>query len=205
MKEFSVSMALVDFVPVILFAVSAFFMQKEFYSKMKRAAFSLFACGTANIVFAGGLKALYKLLYALGVCDFSVLSSMFMPLQAIGFMLSGIAVIMMIAKKKKGTSAMAVAAPTVFSGTMMFVGHMVTGLTLLSVGLSVYAARVKKAAAIVLFVISFICLLSMGYLSSRNFDLAVYNWIAEAVNVAGQISLLAGVLIIRKATAEKGE
>lgn len=196
MKEYSVLMALVDFIPVILFAVSAAMMQKEFYDKMKRVTFVLFSGGTVSIILAGGLKALYKLLYALGVCDFAVLSSMFMPLQAIGFMLAGVSLVMMVSHSRKNTSLMA-AAPAAYSGTMMFVAFMVTGLTLMSVSLAVYAKRKKKYLAVILFVVTFICLLGMGYLSSRDFSKASFNWIAEAVNVAGQICLTGGIMMIK--------
>ena len=39
----------------------------------------------------------------------------------------------------------------------------------------------------------------MGYLSSRNFEQASMNWIAEGVNILGQIALLTAVCIIHKA------
>ena len=38
--------------------------------------------------------------------------------------------------------------------------------------------------------IAFICMLMMGYLSSRDFTKASMNWIAEGVNVVGQLILL---------------
>ena len=39
----------------------------------------------------------------------------------------------------------------------------------------------------------------MGYLSSRNFDGALMNWIAEGVNTVGQGALLAGAILLNKA------
>ena len=45
----------------------------------------------------------------------------------------------------------------------------------------------------------------MGYLSSQDFTQASMNWIAEGVNIIGQGSLLAGVLVLRKAGLEKIE
>lgn len=202
MKEYSIIMSLVDFIPVVMFAVSTAILQKEFYTKMKQALFSLFSAGTISIVFAGGLKAAYKLLYALGICDFQALSSIFMPLQSIGFILAGISVILMISENKKSKTLAAAAVPAPFSGTMIFVGLMVSGLGLMCFGLSVYAKRIKKSGAILLFVVTFICLLCMGYLSSRDFSKAIYNWLAEAINVIGQTALLAGsVMISKKKTA----
>ena len=38
----------------------------------------------------------------------------------------------------------------------------------------------------------------MGYLSSRNFDNAAMNWIAEGVNSVGQCALLLGAVLLHK-------
>ena len=57
MKEYSVAMALVDFIPVILFAAGAVILQRGLYSKMSKGAFALFAAGTIDVIFAGALKA----------------------------------------------------------------------------------------------------------------------------------------------------
>lgn len=202
MDGISLSMAIADFVPVILFAISVAVLQKEFYFKMQRVTFSLFSAGTISIIFAGGLKALHKLLLALSICDFKALSSLFMPLQSIGFMLSGIALVMMVAKNKDNKSLLAVTTPAVFNGTMIFVGFMVTGIGLMSGALSIYAKREKKYMAIVLFVLTFICLLCMGYLSNKDFSKALFNWLAEIINIAGQACLLCGSLLIRKSESD---
>ena len=85
--EFTVLMGLVDFIPVILFAVSMVLMPRDLYNKMPKYAFACFAAGTINILIAGLLKALWKTLYAAGLCDFQVLSTMFLPTQSLGFLL----------------------------------------------------------------------------------------------------------------------
>ena len=77
--EFTVLMGLVDFIPVILFAVSMVLMQRDLYNKMPKYAFACFAAGTINIFIAGLLKALWKTLYSAGLCDFLVLNTMFLP------------------------------------------------------------------------------------------------------------------------------
>jgi len=41
--------------------------------------------------------------------------------------------------------------------------------------------------------------LGMGYLSSKSFEKASMNWIAEGINAAGQLSFLAGCRILHKA------
>ena len=43
----------------------------------------------------------------------------------------------------------------------------------------------------------------MGYLSSKSFDKAAMNWIAEGVNVCGQaIFLVASIILARKGAAK---
>lgn len=197
MKDFSVSMALVDYIPVIFFAVAAVILMRDLYNKMSKGAFALFAAGTINIVCAGALKATYKLLYATGVCDFKALNDMFFPVQSIGFLLAGIGIIALICYKQSKSTLLTVA-PPVFTGTFVFVGLMVAGLGLMDVALCIISAKMKKPALMVFFVLSFICSLCMGYLSSQDFAQASMNWIAEGVNVVGQGAMLAGVLSLHK-------
>lgn len=197
MNDFSVSMALVDYIPVILFAIAAVILQRDLYNKMSKGAFALFAAGTINITTAGALKATWKLLYALGVCDFEALNAMFFPVQSIGFLLTGIGILAMVCHKQTKSAALAVV-PPVFSGTFVFVALMVAGLGIMDAVLCILSCKLKKPALIAIFVLSFVCSLCMGYLSSQDFAEASMNWIAEGVNVVGQGSLLAGVVLLHK-------
>lgn len=197
MNDFSVSMALVDYIPVFLFAVAAVILQRDLYNKMSKGAFALFAAGTINVAFAGALKATWKLLYALGVCNFEALNAMFFPVQSIGFLLAGIGILAMLTHKQSKSAALAVA-PPVFSGTFVFVGLMVAGLGIMDAVLCILAVKLKKPALIAIFVLSFVCSLCMGYLSSQDFADASMNWIAEGINVVGQGTLLWGVCLLRK-------
>ena len=199
MKDFSIAMALVDYIPVIFFGYGAAILMQCLYNKMTKASFSLFAAGAINVFMAGFLKATYKFLYAANICDFEPLNAMFFPVQSIGFLLAGIGVIAMLCfKQEKGTLALAVA-PAVYSGTFLFVGLMVAGLGCMDAGLCYLSARLKKKTTIVLFVLSFVCCLCMGYLSSQDFAQASMNWIAEGVNVVGQGAFLVGVWMLHKA------
>lgn len=198
MKDFSISMALVDYIPVIFFALASILLMRDLYNKMSKVAYALLAAGTVSVTAAGALKATYKLLYASGVCDFEALNAMFFPVQSIGFLLAGFGIILMLCKKMH-KSAVYAAAPPVFSGTFVFVGLMVAGLGWLDIGLCILSAKMKKAWIIALFVLSFVCSLGMGYLSSQDFAQASMNWIAEGVNVVGQGTLLLGVVLLHKA------
>ena len=200
MKEFSIAMALVDYIPVLFFAAAALILQGDLYNKMCKGTYALFAAGSIDVAIAGLLKATYKLLYAAGVCDFAPLNDMFFPVQSIGFLLAGAGIILMLARKASGGSCCcAVAAPVVWKGTFLFVGLMVAGLGCMDAGLGVLAAKLKKKSAIVLLVISFVCSLCMGYLSSQDFTQSFMNWMAQGINVVGQGTLLAAVWMLHKA------
>ena len=199
MKDFSVAMALVDYIPVIFFGMAAIILMRDLYNKMSKGAFALFSAGAINIFSAGALKAFYKLLYALGVCDFAPLNDMFFPVQSIGFLLAGIGMLAMIFHKQGNGIVTLSVAPPLWKGTFLFVGLMVAGLGCMDAGLIILCNRLKKYSAIPLFVVSFICSMGMGYLSSQNFAQASMNWIAEGVNVVGQGCLLAGVWLLHKA------
>ncbi len=196
MNDFSISMALVDYIPVIFFAIAAVILQRDLYNKMSKGAFALFAAGTINVVFSGGLKAMWKLLYAMGACDFEALDAMFFPVQSIGFLLAGIGILAMLVHKQ--TKAALAVAPPVFSGTFIFVGFMVAGLGVMDACLCILAVKLKKPALIAVFALSFICSLCMGYLSSQDFTEAYMNWMAEGINTVGQGLLLLGAYLLHK-------
>ncbi len=196
MYEFSVLMALVDFIPVFLFGISAVLMQRDLYPKMPKYAFACLAAGTVDAFIAGFLKALWKLLYALGVCDFHVLNTMFMPVQSLGLLLAGLGMVLMLTSRKNRLLA---AAPPLFSGTMIFVSMMVLGLGAICVCLSILAVRMKKKGLILIFILTFLCYMGMGYLSSHDSGSAAVNWIEQGINCLGQVFLLWGVSVLHRA------
>ena len=196
--DFSISMALVDYIPVAFFGIAAVILLRDLYNKMSKGAFALFSAGVIDITLAGALKATWKLLYAAGACDFEALNHMFFPVQSIGFLLAGVGILAMICCRQTEKTAALAIVPPVFSGTFVFVGLMVAGLGLIDTVLCILAVKLKKPSLIALFVVSFICSLCMGYLSSKDFAEAAMNWIAEGVNVVGQGTLLAGVVMLHK-------
>ena len=107
-----------------------------------------------------------------------------------------------IIEKSKIRNKVRSVVPPTFSGTFLFVGLMCTGLLLLDIALCVISKKLKKSWVMILFILSFVCSLGMGYLSSQDFTQASMNWIAEGVNVLGQGSLLVGVIILRKSGLE---
>ena len=194
-------MALVDYIPVVLFLITAVILQRDLYNKMSKGAFALFCAGTIMVFIAGFFKATWKLLYAANICDFEKLNHAFFPMQASGFLLASIGLIAMyFFKQKKGNETLlsAAAAPAVYSGTMIFVAMMTLGVLGICTVLALVAKKMKKYAAAVIFVLAFVGMMGMGYLSSKDFADPSMNWIGEGVNIAAQCLLFAGVSILHK-------
>ena len=170
-------MALVDYIPVLFFGLGVKIIAGELYKDKKKGLGLCFLIGAGMVILAGFFKATYKLLYALGIGDFAWMSNQFFANQAFGFLLAGIAVALTAVKADKAYA---------FLPVMALVGIMIIGLGALDAGLCYLASKAKKRGALVCFIVSFFLCLGMGYLSSKDFDQAFMNWVAQLVNVCGQ-------------------
>ena len=197
MYQFTVPMALMDFVPVAFFAVTAVYLIRDLYNKMSKTAFTLLAAGSVNVFGAGFFKALWKLLYAANICDFKALEEMFLPVNSLGLLMVGAALIIILCCKRK--SAMLSVAPVPFVSSMPFIAMMVLGLGGLCAGLSILAAKLKKGWVMILFILSFVCAMGMGYLSSQDSTLSWVNWAEQSINCASQLALMAGTILLHTA------
>jgi len=194
--HFTVPMALMDFVPVLCFGYAAALLQRDLYDKMRKSHFALFAAGTINIFTAGLLKAVWKLLYAAGICDFHALNTMFLPVQSIGFLLAGLGIVLMLTKRQTVTAAVA---PPLFSGSAIFIVMMVLGLGSICTALSILAVKLKKKGAMVLFILAFLCSMGMGAMSGQDATMAWVNWMEQGINCVGQGLLMWGVILLDRA------
>lgn len=197
MYNFTVPMALMDFVPVIFFGVTAVILLRDLYNKMFKGAYALLAAGSVNVFMAGFCKALWKLLYAAGICNFVALEEMFMPVNSLGLLFVGMSLIGMLCWKKK--SGMLSVAPPVFTSSMPFIMMMVVGLGGLCAGLCVVASKMKKTPVMVLFILSFVCAMAMGYMSSQDSTQAWVNWAEQSINTLSQLCLMLGTIALHKA------
>ena len=197
MYNFSVAMGLMDFVPVFFFAVTAVILLGDLYNKMCKGTYGLFAAGCFNVFLAGFCKALWKLLYAANICDFVALEQMFLPVNSIGLLCVGLSLILMVCMKKK--CAVYSAAPVALTSGMPFIMMMVIGLGGMCASLSIMAKKMKKGKTIILFVLSFILAMGMGYMSSKDSTLAWVNWAEQSINTVSQLCLMLGTLILHKA------
>ena len=189
--DFTIEMALVDYIPVAFFAIAAVILIGDLRNKMSKLVFAIFAIGVADIAIAGACKATWKLIYASSQVDIAFLNKMFFPTQSVGFLLAGLGLLIMIIQKKNRGEVRHYSA-------MGYIAIMVTGLALIDIVLCILSAKLSKKGTMVLFILSFICSMCMGYLSSQDFTEAIWNWIAEGINVVGQGSLLLGTIALHK-------
>ena len=201
MYNFTVPMALMDYVPVAFFAVTAVLLLRDLYNKMFKGAYALLAAGSVNVFLAGFCKATWKLLYAANICDFVALEEMFMPVNSLGLLFVGLSLIGMIVWKRR--SVMLSAAPVVFASSMPFIIMMVLGLGGLCAGLSILSAKMKKGAVMILFILSFVCAMAMGYMSSQDSTQAWVNWVEQSINTVSQLCLMLGVIVLHKQGLKK--
>ena len=197
MYNFTVPMALMDYLPVFFFGVTAVLLLRDLYNKMFKGAYALLAAGCVNVFLAGFCKATWKLLYAANICDFVALEEMFMPVNSLGLLFVGLSLIGMLIWKRQ--SVMFSAAPVVFVSSMPFIMMMVVGLGGLCTGLSILSAKIKKGAVMILFILSFVCAMAMGYMSSQDSTLGWVNWVEQSINSISQLCLMLGVIALHKA------
>lgn len=192
-------MAIADYIPVILFLIASMTLLHDLYHAMSKGAFALFSAGVILIFTAGLLKATWKLLYALNICDFVALNNAFFPMQSTGFVLGALGMIgFLFFKQNKAFTVV----PPVYTSSLVFVIFTVFGTFCMWMGLARISNKMNEKKAALLFILSFICMLGMGYLSSRDFANPLMNWIGEIVNIIGITLFFIGVRILHKGGLE---
>ena len=186
----TVPMALMDFVPVLLFGAAWVILYKDLKNKLDLCSGVLLPLGAVMVFVAGFLKAVWKMQKALGVNAVELFNKAMFPTQSIGFMLLAVGMLALMFGKRKNTAR---------SLTMVWVMCNVLGAMGMLAGLVYIARKMKVKAAIPLFIVTFVLLMMMGYLSSRDFAQASMNWVAQCVNTLGQALLLIGAVLLHKA------
>ncbi len=192
----TVPMAIVDFIPVILFCVAIIVLEKDFYHKMVKGAYALFVSGSVMVFLGGFYKALWKILYALEICDWEALNSSFFPMSSVGFLFVFLSMFGLSSKYKANKATALAVAP--FTSSMPFVVIQVIGCGGFQFALMNIARKMKKHSALILFIVAFIFMLGMGYLSSQFDDSSSMHWTAQLTNIVSNGALLAGVVILHK-------
>ena len=199
MNGITVPMAIVDFIPVVMFFYAACLLLKDLYNKMTKGAYAILATGSIMVLIGGFYKALWKILYALNICDYPLLSESFFPIQGTGFLLVFLALIGMFTPHNKKNVTLHSAAPVVMTSSMPFVILQIIGCAGMQFTLFGISLKMKKKNAAVCYIVAFIFMLAMGYLSAKFDDTPGMHWVAQLTNTISQGSLLLGTYILHKA------
>lgn len=199
MGGISVFMALVDFIPVLLFFAAAVLLLKDLYNKMTKGVYALLASGSIMVLLGGFYKVLWKTLISLAICDYPALDTGLFTLQGPGFLLVFAALLGMFSKKNKDSVTLHSAALPVIVSNMPFIIMQTLGSTGVQGCLIAISLKMKKKAPVVCFVAAFVFLMGMGYLGAKFDDSSSMHWLAQCTNIISQGSLFAGVWMLHKA------
>jgi hypothetical protein len=186
----TVPMALLDFLPVLLFGSAWVILYRDLKNKLNLCDRILLPLGAVMVFLAGFLKATWKMQKALGVPAVELFNKMMFPTQSVGFVLLAVGMLSLMYGKRKSAAR---------SLTMVWVMCNVLGALGMLSGLVWVAKRMKVKPAIPLFILTFVLLMMMGYLSSHDFAQASANWIAQSINTLGEGLLLVGSILLHKA------
>ena len=199
MEGISVFMALVDFIPVLLFFAAAVLLLKDLYNKMVKGAYALLAAGSLMVLIGGIYKVLWKTLVALSVCDYPALDTSLFTFQGPGFLLVFAALAGMFTKYNKNHVTLHSAAIPVIVSNMPFIVLQIIGCTGVQGSLIAVSVKMKKKVPVVCFILAFVFMLGMGYLGAKFDDSSSMHWLAQCTNIISQGSLFAGVWLLHKA------
>lgn len=199
MNGITVSMAIVDFIPVLLFFFSMVLLQVDLYRHMIKPAFAMLASGSFLVLLSGLYKAIWKILYALDICDFTALDHSFFPMQGPGFFLVFLSLLtLLVYQGRKGIKLLSVGLVPVYESNLIFILLQTFGCGGMEWCLFAIAKRMKQKVSMILFVIAFLSMLGMGYLSAAFDDSADMHWIAQMVNIISQGALYLGVYFLHR-------
>lgn len=199
MEGITVTMAIVDFIPVLLFFAAAVILLKDLYNKLVKGAYALLAAGSIMVLTGGFYKALWKLLVGVGLCDYPVLSDSLFPLQGPGFLLVFAALIGLFTKANKKHVTLNSTALPVVTSILPFLMLQIIGCTGVQASLIAVSVKMKKKLPILFFVLAFIFMMAMGYLGAKFDDSSSMNWVAQCTNIISQGSLFVGTWLLHKA------
>lgn len=203
MAEITVLMAIMDFIPVLLFFIAAIILQKDLYNKLSKAGFAMLAAGSIMVFTGGFYKAFWKLLYGAGIADVPAMNNALFPLQAPGFILMFIALVTLFTKSRASAGVASASAVPVFASNLPFLVLQVIGSSGVIWSVFAIAARMRQRLAMVLLVLGWVAMLGMGYLGSAGGT--GIDWIEQTVNLFSQAFFLTAVWLLSRAGLGKAD
>ena len=198
MDGISVFMALVDFIPVLLFFAAAVLLLTDLYNKLVKGAYALLAAGAIMVLMGGFYKALWKILVALSLCDYPLLGDSLFPLQGPGFLLVFASLVGLFTKANRKHVALHATALPVVTTILPFLMLQIVGCAGVQGSLIAISLKMKKKLPVACFILAFVFMLAMGYLGAKFDDSSSMHWLAQCTNIISQGSLLFGTWLLHK-------
>ncbi len=192
--EYSLSLALFDFVPIIAFLAGSYFLVRIAIQHRGTACGRMMMAGTGLIFTGGFLKASWKLLYVIGVGDYQLMSQAQFVLLSIGFAGMLVSLSYLARNLVKGEVLGSVAMISTWKIPFL------TVMTLCSLGahgiLSYLSFRKRAPLAGGLFILAILCMLGMSGMASSLEQTVANQWLEEGINSIGQISFAFGSFLL---------
>jgi hypothetical protein len=198
-ETYTLGLSLFDFVPPLAFLVGAICLVRLTALESSRPTSVMMAAGTGLVFLGGTLKAVWKLLYTVGLGDFTLLSEQQFVLLAPGFVLMLLGAIG-LARGGNAPREASIAGLAAWKIPLMAV------MTLSSIGaygiLSLLGFRRRQTVAAGLFIATIVLTIGMAGMASGEQSVA-RQWIEEGINSAGQVAMaLASYLMYRRSASK---
>ena len=214
-QDYSLIMGIVDLIPVILFALAGCILIKAMFNVLKKPFAVLLCSGVTLSLTAGLFKAIWKILLSLNICDFYPFNVMFMPTQALGFILMGSGLLSILFDKdvRSVSKVSVIALPVIFlilaaepakqvDGNVAFIAMLVIGAAAIDTSLGFLAVKNKRWLCLVLFIVNFVGLVFMGAMkplsTKMGLSVTAANWIEQSINTVAQVAILLGCYFMNK-------
>jgi hypothetical protein len=166
---------MLDFVPNLAFLVGAYFLVRWVRLTSNRLSVVAMIAGSSLVFLGGTLKAIWKLLYTIGIGDFWLLSELQFILLAPGFLAMLASVLLVLKQERKswkpGLLAMA-------PWKIPLLATMTLGSLGLQGILSYMAFRRKAYLAATMYIVAILCVLGLAGLTGGEQSIA-RQWIEE--------------------------
>ncbi|MGD9048358.1 MAG: hypothetical protein PVF77_09910 [Anaerolineae bacterium] len=191
-ETYSLGLCLLDFVPNLAFLVGAYFLVRWVRLTSNRLSVVAMIAGSFLVFLGGTLKAIWKLLYTIGIGDFWLLSELQFILLAPGFLAMLASVLLVLKQERKSWK------PDLLAMAPWKIPLLAT-MTLGSLGLqgilSYMAFRRKAYLAATMYIVAILCMLGLAGLAGGEQSIA-RQWIEEGINATGQIAFALGSYLL---------
>jgi hypothetical protein len=185
-------LSLLDFVPNLAFLVGAYYLVCLVRLTSSTLSLVLMIAGSFLVLLGGTTKALWKLLYTLGIGDYWLLGELQFMLLAPGFLAMLVSLVLVLRQeRKRWETALVAMAPWKIPllATMTLSSFGVYGI------LSYMALWRKARLAAGMYILTILCTLGMAGLAGGE-QSVTRQWIEEGINTLAQVAFALGSYLL---------